>query len=100
MREVTLTEQQLKSICDILADTSKGLTKAEISQILQHCRIIAVDDGSRNIGNGMFYQIGLNKRKWLYACFANEVNTKQSFQRIFAFIEGALNPVSYTTYKC
>ena len=73
MLNMTLSEQQLKSVCAVLADTNRGLTKTELTQTLQHCRIVAIDDGSRNIGNGMYYQIGLNKRDWLYNCFVNEI---------------------------
>lgn len=94
--DILLTEQHLKSICAVLADTNRGMTKTELSQTLQRCRIVAVDDGFRNIGNGMAYQIGLNKRDWLYSCFANEINTQQTYTRIYAFIESALNPISYT----
>lgn len=96
MSQIELTEQQLRSICTILADTNRGLTKTELSHILQHCQIAAVDDGNRNIGNGMFYRIGLNKRDWLYSCFTNEISSKQSFAHIFTFIENALDPISYT----
>lgn len=96
MQNTQLTEQQIKSICAILADTNRGLTKTELSQTLQQCRIVAVDDGNRNIGNGMAYQIGFNKRDWLYSCFAHEINTNQTFARIYTFIESALNPISYT----
>ncbi len=92
-----LSEQQLKSVCAVLADTNRGLTKTELTHTLQHCRIATVDDGNRNIGNGMYYQVGLNKRNWLYSCFENEINTRQSYKRIYSFIESALNPISYTS---
>jgi len=94
---IPLSEQQLKSVCAILADTNRGLTKTELTHTLQHCRIVAIDDGNRNIGNGMYYQVGLNKRDWLYNCFANEINTQQTYIRIYEFIESALNPISYTS---
>lgn len=94
-----LTEQQLKSVCAVLADTNRGLTKTELSKTLQHCRIVSIDDGNRNIGNGSLYQIGLNKRDWLYSCFANEINTQQTYTRIYAFIESALNPINYTSVE-
>lgn len=97
MPDISLMEQQLKSICAVLADTNRGLTKTELSQSLHHCRIVAVDDGNRNIGNGMAYQIGSNKRDWLYNCFANDINIQKSFVRIYSFVESALNPISYTS---
>jgi uncharacterized protein (TIGR02391 family) len=99
MLDISLTEQQLKSICAVLADSDPkhGLTKTELTKNLQHCRIVAVDDGFRNIGNGMAYQIGSNKRDWLYNCFANEINSKQTYAGIYAFIESALHPINYTS---
>lgn len=92
-----LTEQQIKSICAILADTNRGLTKTELIRHLQHCRIPNVDDGHRTIENGMYYQLGLNKRDWLYNCFASEINSTKSANCVFAFIKSALNPIEYTT---
>lgn len=92
---VTINQQQLKSICDVLADTNHGLTKSELTLKLGQSGIIAVDDGSRS--DGYTYEFGLNKRDWLYNCFANEVNTKKTFVKIYNFIENALDPVSYTT---
>lgn len=97
MINIPLSEQQLQSICAVLADTNRGLTKKELTHTLQHCRILAIDDGKRNISNGMYYQIGLNKREWLYNCFANEINAQQTYRRIYEFIGSALNPISYTS---
>lgn len=86
----TMNEQQIGSLCDVVAHTSNGLTKSEITHLLRQCNIEVAEDGS---GNGSF---GLSKRKWLYNCFANHVNTKQSYEAIFSFIEKALSPVAYT----
>lgn len=91
-----LSEQQLKPICNILADTSRGLTKGEIKNTLHNCGIDEVDDGSRTINGGMFYQIGLNKRDWLYNCFVADINKHHSCSNVFKFIESALSPISYT----
>lgn len=91
-----MSQQHLKALCDILADTDPncGLTKAEISLKLGQCSIEAVDDGYRT--NGLVYQTGLNKRSWLYNCFANEINTKKTLVNIYNFIENALDPVNFT----
>ncbi len=91
-----LNEQQLKSICGILADTSRGLAKKELTEILNQCKISLVDDGNKTIGNGIAYQVGLNKRDWLCNCFANEVNTNGNDEKIYKFIETALDPIRYT----
>jgi len=90
-----LNEQQLKAICDVLADTNRGLTKTELTRLLEQCQIPVMDDGKSS--NGLTYTVGLNKRDWLYKCFANEINSHKSFERVFIFIEKALNPVSYTS---
>ena len=89
-----LDEQQLKALCDVLGETSSGYTKAELTHLLEQSGIAIVSDDSKS--NGYIYQIGLNKRQWLYNCFANEVNKNQSYSRIFAFLEKALNPVAFT----
>ncbi len=76
-----LNEQQLKAICDVLADTNRGLTKTELKRLLKQCDIEAVDDGSTK--NGYTYRIGLNKRDWLYNCIVNEFNKHQSFKKLY-----------------
>jgi uncharacterized protein (TIGR02391 family) len=95
MINMILNEQQLKAICDVLADTNRGLTKTELTRLLEQCQIPVMDDGKSS--NGLTYTVGLNKRDWLYKCFANEINSHKSFERVFIFIEKALNPVSYTS---
>lgn len=90
-----LNEQQLKAVCDVIADTNRGLTKTELARLLNQCQIELLDDGK--LSNGYTYTIGLNKRDWLYYCLANEINTHHSFERIYLLIEKALNPVSYTS---
>jgi len=90
----TLNQQQLKAVCDVLADTNRGLTKTELSSLLQQCQIYLVDDGHSS--NGYTYTIGLNKRNWLHNCLVNEINTHHSFDRIYMFIGKALNPVAFT----
>lgn len=63
--------------------------------MIEQCQIPVMDDGKSS--NGLTYTVGLNKRDWLYKCFANEINSHKSFERVFIFIEKALNPVSYTS---
>jgi uncharacterized protein (TIGR02391 family) len=91
-----MSPQHLKALCDVLADSDPncGLTKSEITLKLGQCAIGIVDDGYRS--DGLVYQSGSNKRDWLYSCFANEINTKKSFTKIYQFIENALDPVNYT----
>jgi uncharacterized protein (TIGR02391 family) len=88
-----LNEQQLQSICDVLGHTSNGLTKSELKTILQQCNIGDAGDGTST--NGYYIIYGLNKSKWLYKCFAVEINTKNSFVSIYNFIEKAMSPVNF-----
>lgn len=90
----TLDQQQLKALCDVLAHTSQGFTKTELSRLLQLSQITLVDDG--NSSNGYTYTVGLNKRDWLYNCMVNEINVNRSFNRVYDFITRALNPVAFT----
>ena len=91
-----LDERQLKAICGVIAHTSNGFTKTELGRLLSECRISVADDGSRTYGNGLAYQFGNNKRDWLYNCFAEEINKSHSTQKVFLFIEKAMNPISFT----
>ncbi|GEN58074.1 hypothetical protein GCM10012290_07690 [Halolactibacillus alkaliphilus] len=93
----TVSEQHLKAICDVLADTNKGLTKSEIRNLLNQCKVELVDDGYSN--NGYIYTVGLSKSNWLYNCFVKNINSKQSFENVYLFIEKSIDPVSYTSEK-
>ncbi len=90
-----LDQQQLKSLCGVVAHTSEGLTKSELTTLLGQCGICAVDDGSSR--NQLGYTIGLNKRDWLYNCLVTEINRSQSFSKVFSFLQAVLNPASYTS---
>lgn len=89
-----LDQQQLKAVCDVLAETSLGYTKTELTRLLQQSGIAVVSDGIAS--NGYTYQIGLNKRDWLYNCLASEINNRHCFTRVYTFLEKALNPVAFT----
>jgi uncharacterized protein (TIGR02391 family) len=89
-----LSPEQLQALCSVLADTDRGLTKPELKKILNQCHIKLVDDD--NFSNGFVFKMGLNKRNWLFNCFAEEINKTQTTEKVFCFIEMALNPVLYT----
>ena len=57
-----LDQQQLKSLCGIVAHTSEGLTKSELTTLLGQCGICAVDDGSSR--NQLGYTICLLILNW------------------------------------
>lgn len=83
------------AVCDVLGETNRGYSKKELTRLLQQSGIELVSDGRKS--NGYTYQLGLNKRDWLYNCLANEVNRNHSLMRIYIFIEKALNPVAFTS---
>ena len=89
-----IDEQQLKAVCDVLGETNLGYTKTELTRLLEQSNIQITSDGKSN--NGYIYQMGLNKRDWLYNCLANEINIHNSLSRVYVFLEKALNPVSFT----
>ena len=91
----SLDQQQLKALCGVVAHTSQGLTKSELTVLLGQCGICAVDDGSSRSQWG--YTIGLNKRDWLYICLATEINNSHSLSKVFSFLQAALNPARYTS---
>lgn len=91
------TEQNLRNISSIIADTNKGLSKSELQRFLSESRIELLDDG--NYSNGISYKIGLNKRDWLYNCFANEINKNKSYNKIMLFINKVINPINYTNIE-
>jgi hypothetical protein len=92
-----ISPEQLKAICNVIADTSSGLTKTEIKLVLGQCGIEAVDDGYRS--NGYTYSLGLNKRDWLYNCLANELDKSRHYTKFYSFLENTLNPTRFTTVK-
>ena len=92
----TLGQQQLITICEVLGNTSQGFTKSELINLLRQCKISITDDGSSSNARG--YTIGLSKSKWLFNCFAEEVNKSHSYNKIYLFIQKALDPVAYTAF--
>ena len=99
-----LDQQQLKALCGVIAHTSQGLTKSELTTLLGQCGICILDDGSSRSQLG--YTTGLNKRDWLYNCLVTEINESRSFSKVFSFLQAVLNPALYTSidsrqkYRC
>lgn len=92
-----LDEQQLKAVCDVLAETDSGYTKTQLTRLLQQSGIEVVSDGRSGTAYG--YTFGLNKRDWLYNCLATEINKNHSLSKVYLFLEKALNPVAFTDEK-
>lgn len=93
-KNITLVRGDIEGICNVLGHTSNGFTRSSLVNLLENSRIEVLDDESRT--NGYSYKIGLSKSKWLFNCFVNEVNKSQSSEKIFEFIQIALNPASFT----
>lgn len=92
-----IDSQQLKAVCDVLAETNLGYTKTELTRLLEQTGIEILSDGSSSNANG--YVWGLNKRDWLYNCLAYEMNKSHTLMRVYLFLEKALNPVAFTDEK-
>ncbi len=92
-----LDEQQLKAVCDVLAETNSGYTKTQLTRLLQQSGIEAVSDGGSSTAYG--YTFGLNKQDRLYNCLATEINKNHSLSKVYLFLEKALNPVAFTNEK-
>ena len=78
-----LNEQQLKAVCDVVAETDKGYTKKELTGLLNDSKIEVVSDGKTS--NMYGYTLGLNKREWLYKCLVTEINKNHSLNLIYVF---------------
>ena len=94
MIKKNLDKQQLKAVCDVLAETNLGYTKTELTRLLEQSKIEIVSDG--RLSNALGYMIGLNKRDWLYNCLVMEIDNNHSFALVYTFLEKALNPVAFT----
>lgn len=88
-----LSEQELRSIACVLGATDSILSKANLKELMIQEKLCIADDGYRS--NRYVYQLGFNKRDWLYNCFAETCNHEQRFDKIYRFIEAAVNPIRY-----
>ena len=88
MIKAILDEQQLKAVCDVLAETNLGYTKSELTRLLEQSGIETVSDGRASSAYG--YTPGLNKRDWLYNCLATDINKRHNLMYVYIFIEKAL----------
>jgi uncharacterized protein (TIGR02391 family) len=77
-------ETNLRAICDILGDTSSGLTGREIGQLLQAC---GVDDPLP----------GQTKRQRLFEALYQRQHRDNCGNLVIAFVHAAMNPVRYVS---
>jgi uncharacterized protein (TIGR02391 family) len=80
---ITFTQSQSEAIAAALADTSEGLTGAEIGHLLAVCKM---DDPTPS----------LTKRYRLHNAFATSQNKRKDRIAILAFIRHAMKPERYT----
>jgi len=77
-----LRETHLKAICDILGDTSEGLTGSQIGMLLQRC---AIDDPSP----------GITKRDRLFDALRAKQERDGCANNVLAFVQTALDPARF-----
>jgi uncharacterized protein (TIGR02391 family) len=83
MKAPKIDEEKLQAICDILGDTSEGLTGSEISKLLCICNIPDLLPGS-------------TKKYRLFEALNEKQKQDNCGNNIFAFIIKAMDPARYT----
>lgn len=76
----------LRKICDIIGETSGGLSNTEIDKMLKDCGIGDI-------------AVGLNKRTRVYEALAYKQNQDNCSNNIFQFIKMFVSPVRYLDNK-
>ena len=89
------TDLQVNRISEILADTQRGLTNAEIDKILRFSGLCDVRK-NKQVSEGI-WKFSETKRVRLFNCFMEDINKTGQDIGVMKFIESALNPVLYTT---
>ncbi|WP_323088580.1 TIGR02391 family protein [Allobaculum sp. JKK-2023] len=79
-------QQKVESICDIIADTSNGLTGRELQHLLDLCSV------------PYDLPIAPNKRQWFFNCLAYKFNREQSQYLFKDIIEKTVNLARYTDF--
>ena len=75
-------ETVLRKLCDVLGDTSTGLTGSEIGQILSDCRIVDPLPGN-------------TKRHRLYEALSQQQSSDRCGNQVIAFVLASMKPVRY-----
>ena len=77
-----IDENRLQAICDVIGDTSAGLTGSEIGQLLRRCSIPDSEPG-------------ITKRKRLFAALRAKQDRDDCANNVLAFVQTALDPVRF-----
>lgn len=80
------SEHLLQELCDILGDTSDGLSGSEISSLLTQC-------GIDNIGSS------ITKRHRLYQALNTRQRQEERSNTVLAFLQAAMDPLRYSQQK-
>jgi len=78
----SFSEQQLEAICNVLGDTSEGLTGTEIGRLFNRCNIADANPG-------------LTKRYRLYEALSQRQKQDGCANNLIAFIQTAIDPVRF-----
>ena len=81
-----IAPEALRGICDILADTSKGFTGYEITELLNQIEINSLEPG-------------VTKRQQLHTTLSLRQQAEMSGQIVLNFIEKAMEPRRYASSK-
>jgi len=82
MRIPSFNEANLEQVCNVLGDTSTGLTGSEIGRYLRECGIADVNPG-------------MTKRIRLLDALAARQRSDGCANNVFAFVQRVMNPVLY-----
>lgn len=77
-----LDDNRLQALCDVLGDTSSGLTGTEIGQLLQRCSIPDPEPG-------------ITKRKRLFEALRTKQVRDDCANNVLAFVQTTLDPVRF-----
>ena len=81
-----LKDVQLQEVCNVIGDTSSGLSGSEIGQCLSACAILDPCPG-------------LTKRHRLFAALRDKQNLDGCANGVLAFVQHVMDPVRYLKRK-
>jgi uncharacterized protein (TIGR02391 family) len=89
----SFSDENLRSLCQILGDTSSGLTNSEIDQLLRSAKI--QDPNPRMPISAPFYET-LSKKDRLYAALSKRQGEDKCANNVIDFMMKVMSPVRYS----
>ena len=80
----SLDDNSLQAICDVVGDTSSGLTGSEIGRLLIQQNILDVDPM-------------ITKRHRLFLALQTKQNKDKCANNVLAFLQAVMDPIRYTS---